>query len=169
MFSGKTSALIGELEVEEIAQRQVVVIRSAKDTRDKILTTHSGKHLGSDTIREFVVRTLGAVDVANIDVIGIDEGWMFDDLLLAKDWADSGKRVIVSSIDGNFEQKTFPRIAEIVAWADKIKKKVAVCSVCKNHRAAFSKFVGAVPKNSEGVVPGGLETYIAICRACRIA
>ena len=65
------------------------------------------------------------------DVIGIDEGQFFPDLVeFCENMANSGKAVIVAALDGTFQRKGFGPILELIPLAEHVVKLNAVCMVC---------------------------------------
>ncbi len=55
-----------------------------------------------------------------------------DIVQLILDLANEGKRVIVSTLDRDFIGKPFRFAGDILAIADNIDKKAAICFVCGN-------------------------------------
>lgn len=102
----------------------------------------------------------------NADVIGIDEGSFFPDLLTFCDaQANAGKQVIVASLDGDFQRKPFGDICELVPRAEEVTKLTAVCTGC-GKTACFSR---RLTTETAVEVIGGADKYIATCRACHQA
>lgn len=55
------------------------------------------------------------------DVIGVDEGQFYPDLLeVVQRLADAGKKVIVSALDGDFRRKPFGDVLQLVPLADSV-------------------------------------------------
>ncbi|KYQ93107.1 thymidine kinase [Tieghemostelium lacteum] len=97
------------------------------------------------------------------DVIGIDEGQFFPDVVdFSEDLANKGKIVIIAALDGTFQRKPFPTILNLIGKAEDITKLTAVCMVCFND-AAFSK--RTVSDESVELI-GGTDKYISVCRSC---
>ena len=76
------------------------------------------------------VAELGSVakqDLADVDVIGIDEGSFFPDIVpFCETQANLGRVVIVASLDGTFQRKEFGSILGLVPLAEEVVK-------CSNH------------------------------------
>ncbi len=176
MFSGKTSELLRLVERQQIAKRRCVLIRYSKGTRslspltpdDRYSTdcvaTHHGQQMpavSATTLRSVLPECL------NYDVVGIDEGQFFPDVVdVADELANYGKVVIIASLDGTFERLPFPsRVLDLVARAEHVVKLHAVCSVCGGN-APFSK---RLSQEKDVQVIGGADKYIAVCRACHHA
>ena len=68
----------------------------------------------------------------NFDVLGIDEGQFFSDIVeVAEEAANNGKIVIISSLQGTFLRGVFPNILALLPKCEKIKKLTAICKLCK--------------------------------------
>ena len=66
------------------------------------------------------------------DVIGVDEGQFFTDIVeFCEKAANCGKVVIVSSLQGTFLRGNFPNILALLPKCEKIKKLTAICKLCK--------------------------------------
>ena len=103
----------------------------------------------------------------DFDVIGIDEGQFYADIVeFSNKAANSGKIVIMSALNGTFEQTGFPTIMELIPMCEKVKKLSAICKVCSaNANYSFK----TTPTNSKGLIQiGGSESYIPVCRECLI-
>ena len=71
------------------------------------------------------------VNFDDYDVIGIDEGQFFPDLVnFCEKMANAGKAVIVAALDGTFQRKGFPTVMELIPLAEHVVKLNAVCMVC---------------------------------------
>ena len=70
-------------------------------------------------------------DWRDYDVIGIDEGQFFPDIIeFAESMANNGKTVIVAALDGTYQRKGFANILELVPLAEHVIKLTAVCMIC---------------------------------------
>ncbi|XP_060063456.1 thymidine kinase, cytosolic-like [Ylistrum balloti] len=162
MFSGKTTELMRRLKRYQIANYKCLVIKYSKDDRyDKEgLATHDRQTLpavAADCLADMEV--LGE----NYDVIGVDEGQFFPDVVSFCDsMAENGKIVIVSALDGTFQKKGFGDILNLVPLAESVIKLSAVCMKC-NSEGSFTKRKG---QEKEVEVIGGADKYLAVCRAC---
>lgn len=162
MFSGKTSTLLSSIRRHEIAKRKCIVFKYVKDVRydAKQLSTHDlAKHEATPA------DNLADVDhlIHSYDCIGIDEAQFFKNLVDYCDkWADMGKIVIVSGLDGTFQRKPFGDILQLIPRAEHVLKLSAVCQVC-GEDASYSK---RIIESDDLEVIGGSDKYIAVCRAC---
>jgi thymidine kinase len=98
-----------------------------------------------------------------VDVIGIDEGQFFPDLVpFCEEQANLGRIVIVAALDGTYQRKSFGHVLELVPLAEEVIKISAVCMVCQGD-AHFSKRISS---ESDVEVIGGADKYISVCRRC---
>uniref|UniRef100_A0A0N4Z804 Thymidine kinase n=1 Tax=Parastrongyloides trichosuri TaxID=131310 RepID=A0A0N4Z804_PARTI len=162
MFSGKSTELFRLTNLYKIAKKKVVVVKYENDTRydEKLASTHDKK----------TVKAISAVHLKDIfdklkvnDVIGIDEGQFFDDIVyVAEELAKLGKLVIVAALDGDFQRRPFETITGLYPLAEKIEKINAVCRLC----GYFASFTFRTTTCSDLEVIGGEEMYKAVCREC---
>jgi thymidine kinase len=105
MFAGKSTELLRRINMHEIAGKKVMRLKFSADERYNnscAISTHSG--LRKDAIP---VTTLSEIGDAwrQFDVIGIDEGQFFSDLVqFAETAANAQKIVIISSLQGTFHR-----------------------------------------------------------------
>jgi len=112
-----------------------------------------------------VCSVLGEVygEALNYDVVGIDEGQFFPDLVkYCEDLANNGKTVIVAALDADYMRKPFGEVCNLMAKAESVTKLTSVCFYCKSE-ASFS--VRYSSESTQKVV-GGEEKYRAACRSC---
>ena len=162
MFSGKTTELFRRIKRYTIARQNCLVIKYIRDSRysDNHASTHDKemfKATGASTLAE--VEDL----VKDFDVIGVDEGQFYADVVeMAEKFASMGKIVVVSALDGDFRRKPFGRVLELVPMAESVTKLTAVCTFCHND-APFTRRITA---ETDIEVIGGSDKYVASCRAC---
>ncbi|KAJ3449675.1 thymidine kinase cytosolic [Anaeramoeba flamelloides] len=161
MFGGKSSELIRRARKYSIANKKCTVIKFARDTRYSVdkCSTH-------DKVMMDAVPCAGKLSkvedkVKDYDVIGIDEGQFFEDIVeFSEHMANLGKVVIIAALDGTFERKPFGRVLELVAKAEQVIKLNAVCMLTYKD-AAFSK---RISQEKEVQVIGGSDKYVAVSR-----
>lgn len=182
MFAEKSTAVRAAVRRHAIAGRRCVIVKYAEDTRYTAaaeLVTHDGQRQasqaggtpglpGQGAIRVVEALRLGAVELAPDEtVVGVDEGQFYPDVVEACDaWAEEGRCVYVSALDGTSARKPFGPILDLVPLAEAVVKLAAVCTLCGDEgaAAAFTLRTSA----DEGVkVIGGADKYIAACRTCR--
>lgn len=97
------------------------------------------------------------------DVVGIDEGQFFPDLIpFTEDLANAGKTIVVAALDGTFERTGFGAVLQLVPLAESVIKLSAVCMVCCGD-ASFTQRISG-DKGLE--IIGGADKYRAVCRDC---
>ena len=163
MFSGKSTELLRRINRFKIAKKVCVLVKYINDNRyDKNnICTHDQKKTEA-----FSCKTLSEIPktvLDSADVIGIDEGQFFSDIVEFSDlWADKGKIVIISALDGTYKKEPFPVIAKLIPKCEGITKLFAVCMLCGKD-ASFSKRL--TTEEGDEII-GGIEKYISVCRTC---
>jgi thymidine kinase len=162
-----TGSMSTQVEKYHIAQKKCAIVRYAGDTRYE--PTHGGlvDHAGREYhhVPVIVASALGDVfdELVACDVIGIDEVQFYDDNVeVIQRLANMGKIVVAAGLDGTAKGTPFKRMPELIAVAESVKKKSAVCMSC-HAKAGFTRKIGG---NDEEVEIGGIGTYIAVCRDC---
>lgn len=178
MYSGKTSKLLTELARHADCGLKVLFINHADDDRkgDGKCSTHNSQytHLSPKIIAVKSAKLLD-VDVSSYDVIGIDEGQFFVDLISAADfWVVKEKKIVYcAGLDGDFLRRPIGHLLDLIPKADHCEKLTAKCRRCLDHRShchVRSKIVDApftarIVEGSEQKVIGGQDMYIPLCRA----
>ena len=166
MFSGKTSALLAQIDRYKRAGYDCALVKHSKDTRfgNDYVTTHN--NTTDKATMTFTVDSLDKFTRATLmkySVIGIDEGQFFDNIAeFSDDLAYTGKIVVVAALNSTFERVPFACVIPLMAIADRIKHYRAVCTTC-GKSAPFSKRITA---DQSVEVVGGSESYTARCRHC---
>lgn len=162
MFAGKSTELIRRVRRYQVAKRRVVVLKPRMDDRYEGAGVVTHDKL---TFPGLMPNTLSEVreQLSGYDVIGIDEGQFFPDVVeVSEALARAGKIIIVAALDGTYLRRPFKNISELVSVADTVEKLLAVCHCCSN-AAPFSARLGV---ETEDVVIGGVGKYVALCRNC---
>ncbi len=182
MFSGKTSKLVDIYKQCLFCNIPVAVINHSIDKRydDTLLSTHDKIMIpciqtnklsdiwiyeeNRETHSEPMKRLTDSVKLINAEVILINEGQFFEDLLPAvKHMLLHNKKIYVGGLDGDFECKKFGQILDIIPLCDKVTKMTSLCSQCKNGTPGiFSK---RITSEKEQTVVGS-DNYIPVCRHC---
>lgn len=180
MFSGKTQELIHRSQRAEISGKNVLGFKPEIDDRynkDKI-SSHTGVKIDAVTINseddvceqvmDFVSQYEQQND--NIDVIMIDEVNLFsDEIITAVDkLAKNSYRVILSGLDQNFRGEPFDPVPDLMAIADHIEKRKAVCEECGEPATKTQKLIDGKPASYDDptIDVGGDEKYEPRCRDC---
>lgn len=166
MFSGKTSCLCEEIRIYQAIDKKTFCINHLHDIRygDNAIYTHYGEKIPavmSDTLMNLTDNN----DYQTADLIAINEGQFFNDLLDFCEYTISlGKDVIISALDGDYQQKMFPSIIQLLPKADKKIFKTAKCKICKDHTDA--PFTKRIVNNNSQILIGGKDEYIPVCGNC---
>ena len=169
MFSGKTTWLTNLHKQCTYCNMRVVVVNFAGDTRyaaaqDALLSTHDRTMIPCvmcATIEE--LETQHADVVAAADVLLINEGQFFPDILRILQFVDAGKRVYICGLDGDFEKKRIGALLDLIPHCDKVRKLTSLCSLCRNGKEAIFSF--RTTAETDQIVIGS-DNYIPLCRAC---
>lgn len=168
MFSGKTSEMFRRIQRHAAAGRACGIVKYAHD--DRYSAEHAASHDGR-LMRATRARRLAdaSEDVTRWNVVGVDEGQFYGDLVEGVMRAvEAGKTVVVAALDGNYKREPFGDVPRLVPLADRVTKLCAVCSVCGRDAPFTRRLIrgGGGGESLEEVVIGGSETYMAVCRTC---
>lgn len=165
MFSGKTTELLRRLERYDLAGKKVILVRPQTDTR--LFLSHSKLEFEGKTIDVKELKDLPDL-VDGYQVIGIDEGQMFPELVpYINQMSLAGKHVIISALNLTSEGKPFNQVSVAMHYADELTKLTAVCMVCGSEYATMSFYKGTQAKTAE-ILVGGSDLYEARCMKCWI-
>lgn len=162
MFSGKSTELLRRIRRYTIAKRNCIVLKYHNDTRYEVEKVSTHDKIVWNAVPCAVLEKVKDIAM-KYDVIGIDEGQFFPDVVsFCEFMANAGKVVIVAALDGTFQRKPFGSILELIPMAEDVTKLTAVCVMCQGS-ASFSKRIG---DEKEIELIGGEDKYIAVCRSC---
>lgn len=162
MFSGKTTRLLELLGRE--APDRVLVVKHNKDRRysDGQIVTHDGQ--GRSAV--LAARADDILDHVTDDteVVAIDEGHFYDDRLPAvcRELADSGKRVLVTSLDLDMWGMPFAGIEALKEVAGVVRVQRAVCAACGRPATHTHRKTPIVNRN----LVGGSADFEPRCADC---
>lgn len=168
MFSGKTDELIRRLVRATIARQKVQVFKPAIDIRYAVekVASHAGSTF--DAIPVEKAAEIRARMDADTTVVGIDEAQFFDAevVLVAKELAARGVRVIVAGLDTDFRGEPFGSMPVLMAEAENVSKLHAICMVCGEEASRTQRLVNGSPARYDEpvVIVGASELYEARCR-----
>jgi thymidine kinase len=164
MWSGKSSACISRIRRHRAANRRCVILRYANDTRyhETKCSTHNRDMEDAVSVSRLSELPDSVFDA--FDVIGVEEGQFFSDLVdFCDKHANMGRIVIVAALDSDANRKPFGSVCDLMAKAERVTKLSAVCMVCRTRDAPFTKRLVA----SDAVeLIGGADLYEARCRGC---
>ena len=143
MYSGKTTALL------KYRQGKTLILNHCYDTRTDGVRTHDG-------VEEEAVKCMELPNCSGYDTVLIDEAQFFDSLDGVENLA---KKVVVAGLSGDYLQRPFGKILNLIPRADKVIFLTAKCLCGK--AAPFTKRV------SGGTNLISVDSrYIAVCGEC---
>jgi thymidine kinase len=167
MFAGKSSYLLAEERKCKIAKRSVVCVKHALDqryTEGTEIVTHN-RHTSSAPSYASTTLTSIFEHLLKYDVILIDEGQFFVDLLLADELVTRGKYVVVAGLSSDFKRESFESIHQLYPKADYVIQLNAICTKCGSD-APFTCRTKHESSSDLQTLVGGVETYEPRCRTC---
>ena len=167
MFSGKSEELIRRLKRARIARQRVACYKPDIDLRyhRTAIASHSSQTHDACTVATVErLREHLFPQIAEIEVVGIDEAQFFDESIIALsvELVHMGKRVLIAGLDTTFAAEPFGPIPALMAISDEVTKLSAVCMVC-GQPAIHTQRLG---HSQELVVVGAAGMYEARCRTC---
>ncbi|HAY98652.1 MAG TPA: thymidine kinase [Mesotoga sp.] len=169
MYSGKTSTLLSMIEIYTLGRKRIKVFKPIIDNRysSNHVVSHSGQMAEAINVEDSSkIREIVSLEKEKLDAIFIDETNFFDQSLLevVEEIVFSGIDVFCVGLDLSFKHRPFTVTASLMAAADEVVKKKAVCHRCGEYNATVThRISGSI--NSE-IDVGGMEKYIAVCRDC---
>lgn len=173
MFSGKTEELMSRLKRAEYAKKRVLTIKHQIDNRKSYscIVSHNGAQREAFPISNCDDGLRYLIDLAEeADVIGIDEIQFFPAGAIAviQRLIEEGKRIIVAGLDMDFRGEPFGIVPALMAIADEVDKKHAICVVCGEDANFTQRLIDGEPakRGDPIILVGGEECYEARCRGC---
>ena len=188
MFSGKTTTLMSEVERCARARMRCVVFNHADDSRygDNAVTSHNGVSMGAIMTHRLMPHAESRMaDIADAQVIAIDECQFFDDLVPFVRWClEQGKILIAAGLNGDIHMHRMGHVADTMCYATNVIFKTAVCVDC-GADAAYSVLAGSaapdapaapIADSAAAADPAtdpdefrhiGVSDYVACCWRCR--
>jgi len=173
MFSGKSTELLRKLRVFEYAMHKLLIIkfkgdqRYCKDDSEDVgqLSTHQkDMRIALSIDKLALIKQKYPTYLSSATIIGIDEGQFFDDIVdFSIEMANLGKIVIVAALDGDFMQKPFGNILQLVPHAESVIKLSSVCMSCFKE-GSFTRRLNSNDKRQK--VIGNENIYACVCRRC---
>ena len=170
MFSGKSEWMISKLQLHKFAKNSILAIYHKEDLRYGKDAIHS--HNGSKFLAEAATTTEDieklVAKLPNLEILGIDEIQFFDSRLagLCLTLQKNGVSIYASGLDLDASGVPWETTSAMMAIADRVEKKVAVCSKCNKINATRTQRI-LKGKNSAKNLPrkviGGVGTYEARC------
>jgi thymidine kinase len=166
MFAGKTTEIQAVIKRYKFVGRQVLVIKPAMDNRysgDSAIVSHDQVSLEAISVHA-LKDALELAEFKTASVIAIDEAQFFTGLReFIETSIELGKDVIVVGLDGDAEGRPFTEVLELVAIADSVDKKTALCVHC----GSPAMFTCSLKKRENRLEVGGADMYEPTCRKHR--
>ena len=133
MYAEKTTELIEMVKMFQKEGKEVVALKPVTDSRysKNHIVTHSGVQLKGiviDNVHEIMEYIDETTEVLAIDEVQFFEDW--DTPSILNDIANQGIHVICAGLDTDFRGEPYGIMPDLLAYADVVVKKAAVCSVC---------------------------------------
>ena len=167
MFSGKTSALINVAKMQKLLDKRVLIINFEGDQRysdSKFITTHDKISFDCVPCGKDINAMLNIQEYITADVICINEGQFFENLVSFCVKASESKDVYICGLDGDYLKRPFGEILNLIPHCETVKKLQALCMSCKDGTpASFTKKT----KASDNLIEiGSTDIYMPVCRLC---
>ena len=165
MFSGKSTHALSYVRRQRAIGKKVLVIKPNLDTRytfNHELITHN-KDTIPCTVWD-VEKPLCMFSDLEYDCFVIEEAQFFSHLLHFCEEVvfKRKKHVLVVGLDGDFNQKKFGEILDLIPIATSVTKLTSLCSVCCDGTPApYTKRLKC--ESNSQIDVGGAEKYVAVC------
>lgn len=170
MFSGKSEALIKEIERARFAKKKVLVFKPLIDNRygEEKVASHNGHSIEAIPVSQ--PEEILEQATMDYDVVAIDEVQFFPNQLVSvvNQLANYGFRVILAGLDQDFRGEPFGCVPELMARSELVTKLHAVCSQCGAPASRTQRLIDGKPAHYEDsiILVGATESYEARCRHC---
>lgn len=165
MYSGKTTELLSYIEIYKLGKKKIKVFKPELDTRygKSVISTHAGDGVDAKPINK--AEEIEKEIENDTQAVFVDEIQFLEENLVnvVRKLIDKGIDVFCAGLDLSYKQNPFLTTAKLMAIADTVIKKKAVCHVCGEYNATLSYKIAG--EDSE-IDVGGMEKYIAVCRDC---
>ncbi|PGK51409.1 thymidine kinase [Priestia megaterium] len=148
IYSDKTTELIALIKEMQRDNKNVVTLKPSHMSlhSQSHFLTHSGiqmKSVSIENIQEIHEHINENTDVLAIDDVHFLEDW--DTPRLLNDLVNQGLHVIVSGVDTDFKGEPYGIMSELLAYADLVIKKTAVCSICSERATRSQRLLHGDP------------------------
>lgn len=176
MFASKTEELIHRANRAKIADKHIKGFKPKIDDRytEDTICSHTGiefEAIPLENTSEGMKKLRNNV-YDDTDVVIIDEANFFTEELVevVQELADDNCRVIISGLDQTFRGEPFEPLPSLLAIADNIEKRNAVCERCGNPATKTQRLINGepAPYDSPTIDVGGDEKYEPRCRHCHM-
>ncbi len=163
MFSGKTTRLRNSIQKLKNQNLKTILV----NYNNKKYIKEESQLITHDLIREDCLSCENLTDILiqliNYDVIGIDEGQFFSDLLEICDTLTRfGKIIFIAALSSNDQMKPYDNISNLIPFVDKIKLMKSYCFFC-HKQAGFNL---KIKKSKNNFIEERKENYKPVCKNC---
>lgn len=168
MFSGKTTELMRISNRYKHSNIKCCIINHSLDDdryNDNMNMVSHNKYkvpcIYTKTLTEKMLEML------EHDIILINEGQFFEDLFdVVINLINKHKKVVyVCGLDGDYQQKKFGKILDLIPHSDNVRKLKGICFNCKIKESIFTHRIS----NEKQQIVVGVDNYSSLCRDCFIA
>jgi thymidine kinase len=172
MFAGKSEELLRRINLLQYADVDYLLFKPKVDTRTKSTSKSRDGRSKQAIVVTTAIEILDYVKKHDCNkekpVIAIDEAQFFDEHLgdICEDLANCGYIVYVAGLDMDFRGEPFPSMLKLLAYAEKVIKLTAICTVCGAPATKTQRLIDWQPAayNTPVVKIGNTESYTARCR-----
>ena len=163
MFSGKSTELLRRCNRYKAIGHNVLLINHLNDVRTgESVMTHR-KETASAIKTDTLLSIINNDTFQTSNVVGIDEGQFFGDLLeFVKLVEKMNKILIISGLDGDSNREPFGQILNCIPLCDEVVKLTAMDMVDKDGTPAI--FTKRIVNDAEQILVGTSDKYIAVSR-----
>lgn len=179
MFSKKSTRLIEKLDWAVHEKKSVLLIKPKADTRNKgVAFRKKAVKMGGEDFEEFDAHIVNsAEEISELfeklkpNVVGMDEVhfagfWLLDWIVKAmKQHRADDLLIVAAGLDMDYRGKPFKIMPGLMARADRVTKRIAVCEICRGKNGP-GVLTQKKTSSKLQIEPGGKETYGVACRAC---
>ena len=166
MFSGKTTEIIRLAKNYQSIGKKVLIINYEEDKRysSSQLVSHNLEKINCIFIKELDESTLNLFEYITSDIVLINEAQFYNNLVnFCQRVLKDNQKIYCSGLDGDFQQKKFGEILDLIPLADSVKKLTAFCGICKNGTIApFTKRINNSSNTEQKLI--GVNEYLPVCR-----
>ena len=168
MFSGKTTELMRISNRYKHSNIKCCIINHSLDDNRYNDNNHMVSHnkykvpcIYTNSLKDKLLEML------EHDIILINEGQFFEDLFeVVINLINKHKKIVyVCGLDGDYQQKKFGRILDLIPHSDNVRKLKGICFNCKTKESIFTHRIS----NEKQQIVVGVDNYSSLCRDCFIA
>ena len=159
MFSGKSTRLRNSIQKLKNQNFKTILVNyyNKKYIKEENELITNDLILSSENLTDILNQLI------NYDVIGIDEGQFFSDLLEICDTLTRfGKIIFIAALSSNDHMKPYDNISKLIPFVDKIKLMKAYCFFC-HKQAGFNL---KIKKCKTNFIDERKDNYQPVCKNC---